>query len=106
MERTWGRREGVLGPVRRFVGAVGGLCGCETDAVVALDLGRVVSALLQEEEVGFRYHGDGFVCDGRLRVGDDGRDDGGVDGDAMGERSRSWRLGFLGVGSWGEDDGL
>lgn len=30
----------VLGPVGRFVGAVGGLMGCEADAVVALDLGR------------------------------------------------------------------
>lgn len=32
--------KGVLGPIGRFVGAVGGLDGCEADAVVALDLGR------------------------------------------------------------------
>ena len=28
----------VLGPVGGFVGGVGGLYGCESDAVVALDL--------------------------------------------------------------------
>ena len=35
----WEQRKRVLGSVRRFVGAVGGLGGCETDAVMALDLG-------------------------------------------------------------------
>ncbi len=39
VERRW-EEKGVLGPIGRFVGAVGGLDGCETDAVVALDLGR------------------------------------------------------------------
>lgn len=33
---------GVLWPIRGFVGAVVGLLGCEADAVVALDLGCVV----------------------------------------------------------------
>lgn len=43
IERRQEGRDGVLGPIGRFVGAVGGLRGCETDAVVALDLGREVS---------------------------------------------------------------
>lgn len=32
-------RGDVRWPIGRFVGAVGGFCGCEGDAVVALDLG-------------------------------------------------------------------
>ena len=37
-EGVEGRLRDLLGPIRRFVGAVGGLGGCEADAMVALDL--------------------------------------------------------------------
>ena len=48
----WGGRKGcrsrgvfVLGSIGGFVGAVGGLCGCESDAVMALDLELAVSMM-------------------------------------------------------------
>lgn len=40
--------------------------------MVALDLGREVSGIVwQDERVGYGYHDDGFVCEDRLRVGDE-----------------------------------
>lgn len=66
----WEQRKRVLGSVRRFVGAVGGLGGCETDAVMALDLGGMSVVLWGVEEVGRRYHDDCNGCEDRLVVGE------------------------------------